>query len=208
MCCSNRWCISSGSAPPPSHVAGLVYKQGNESAPPSPKKARIDDGKAREFIKIDVDSILAHLLSLQDTKKLSHRVNHSDKERFIELKGRDTTVSQAVSLLKRSCEAYKTNTADRTNYPFIVFNGMSGLGKTRMLEEGLGLLPQAGITEPCHTALVMYGNGTPVCDFDRYLPIVASFSWRLLHGLFVEGNCKDGETRSWTSPKFLPENAA
>eukprot|EP00978_Attheya_sp_CCMP212_P043752 scaffold290907_cov53-Attheya_sp.AAC.2 len=68
---------------------------------------------------------------------------------------------------------------------------MSGLGKPRMLEEGLDLLLQAEISEPYHTALVMYGNGTSVIEVDRDLPIVASFSWRLLHVLFLDGNCTD-----------------
>jgi hypothetical protein len=155
-----------------------------------------------------VDSIIEHLRSFQETDKLNHRVNHSEKERFIGLEGRDKTISEAVVLLKRSYDSYAKDIADRTGYPFIVFNGMSGLGKTRMLEEGLGLLEKAGIPEPHHTALVMYGNGTPPSEDDDILEIEASFSWRLLHGLFVDGNCKAEGNISWTSSTFLPQNAA
>eukprot|EP00978_Attheya_sp_CCMP212_P043751 scaffold290907_cov53-Attheya_sp.AAC.1 len=88
----------------------------DESAPAGRKKAKIDDGKGRQSMKIDVDSILSHLrsCSLQDTPKLIHRANHDDTQRFIQLEGRDTTVSDAVTLLKRSHDAHEKKTADRT----------------------------------------------------------------------------------------------
>eukprot|EP00978_Attheya_sp_CCMP212_P003857 scaffold8203_cov57-Attheya_sp.AAC.7 len=174
-------------------ATALQELERNESAPAGPKKAKIDDRKGRQSMKIDVDSILLHLRSLQDTPKLIHRVNHDDTERFIELEGRDKTVSDAVTLLKRRHEAYEKNTVDRTKFPFIVFSGMSGLGITPILEEGLDLLSQAGIREPYHTALVMYGNGTGPKPLDNRGVLFVAI---------------DGERLSWLSRKFLPENAA
>ena len=57
-----------------------------------------------------------------------------------------------------------------------------------MLEEGERMFDLARIPSARLGALVLYYNRHPPQPTERLMTIKASFSWRLLHRLFLEGN--------------------
>ena len=63
------------------------------------------------------------------------------------------------------------------------------------------------VPNPWLGLVVTYGNGHGVAEQDRILSIAASFGWRMLHRMFVDGNSKDLASSQWTSEGFLPSNA-
>jgi hypothetical protein len=95
--------------------------------------------------------------------------------------------------LESAAEAFKVlskpiGTTDRAQPKIPVCSGLSGLGKTRMLEEWERVFDLAKIPQNRLGALVLYYNGHMPQPIERLMTIEASFSWRLLHRLFIEGN--------------------
>ncbi|KAF0714876.1 hypothetical protein As57867_003635, partial [Aphanomyces stellatus] len=96
----------------------------------------------------------------------------------------------------------QTTKADRK---IPVCAGLSGLGKSRMLEEWENIFDLAKIHGPRLGALVLYYNGHKPHVIEASMTIEASFSWRLLHRLFIEGN--GVEFSKWFN-ECLPQNGA
>ncbi|KAF0702597.1 Aste57867_7773 [Aphanomyces stellatus] len=96
----------------------------------------------------------------------------------------------------------QTTKADRK---IPVCAGLSGLGKSRMLEEWENIFDLAKIHGPRLGALVLYYNGHKPHVIEGSMTIEASFSWRLLHRLFIEGN---GVQFSKWFNECLPQNGA
>ncbi|KAG9405243.1 hypothetical protein AC1031_004351 [Aphanomyces cochlioides] len=83
--------------------------------------------------------------------------------------------------------------------------GLSGLGKSRMLEEWENMFDLADIHEPRLGALVLYYNGHKPHVIEGSMTMEASFSWRILHRLFIEEN--GVEFSKWFN-ECLPKNGA
>lgn len=161
-------------------------------------------------VDMSTSEVLRYLLSLQARPQLRrHDAIHNEEELALPLHGREAA-EQAI------CEAFTKRRKflslarppdDRICYPMVVCSGMSGLGKTRMLEEWPRLFTRAGIDGATLGVFLSYGNGHSPKDFEKQMPIEAAFSWRLLHRLFVEDNFKDPANSAWDDPSFLPSNA-
>lgn len=77
---------------------------------------------------------------------------------------------------------------DHNSRPIPVCSGLSGLGKTRMLEEGDAILTRCGILDKKMCVIVPYFDGHGPQPVETTMTIEASFAWRLLHRVFIEGN--------------------
>ncbi|CAK4124127.1 unnamed protein product [Aphanomyces euteiches] len=101
-------------------------------------------------------------------------------------------IQSATKCYMTIIEASTTTAIDRTKRTIPVCSGMSGLGKTRMLEEGLLILrnvwKETGL-EDDFNCIVPYSNGFTPAPVERTMSIEASFSWRLLFRFFLDANC-------------------
>lgn len=133
-----------------------------------------------------------------------HCVPHvlTETSRSFALSGRDEA-------LKSAAEAFQilsmpVATTNRCQREIPVCSGLPGLGKTRMLEEWERIFDLAEIPPTRLGALMLYNNDHNPHSVEKLITIEASFSWRLLHQLFLEGN--GPEFRVFMS-KMLPNNA-
>ncbi len=157
-----------------------------------------------------VHGVLSHIVSLQREPNLRMPdIIHDANELAFVLQDRDDAERAFCDAFGRRRAALMTvpHPLDRTKYPAVVFSGLKGLGKTRMLEEWPRLFKAAGIPEPHLGVLVMYGNGHGPQLFENEMPIEAAFSWRMLHRLLLEDNVKNTGAAIWHKPEYLPANA-
>ncbi len=157
-----------------------------------------------------VEGVLGYLVGLQREPKMRlPDVIHDSVELALQLCGRKAADQVMVEAFQTRRESLLMlpPPGDRTLYPMVVCSGMSGLGKTRMLEEWSRLFRDAQIPEPNLGVFVSYGNGHGPKPFENRMPIEAAFGWRMLHRLFVEDNWKESATELWCERGFLPSNA-
>ena len=126
----------------------------------------------------------------------------SETKRSFALSGRDDALNSAAKAFKNLVKDFEAS--DRIERKIPVCSGLSGLGKTRMLEEWERIFDLAEIPSPRLGALVLYYNGHAPESKENAMPIEASFSWRLLHRLFLERN---GPKFSKFMSTMLPKNA-
>ena len=126
----------------------------------------------------------------------------SETSRSFVLSGRDKALNSAAKAFKAMSEPIEA--FDHTMRRIPVCFGISGLGKTRMLEEWERVFDLAEIPSTRLGALVLYDNGYTPQSTEESMPIEASFSWRLLHRLFLDGS---GPTFSDFMDAMLPNNA-
>jgi hypothetical protein len=96
---------------------------------------------------------------------------------------------------------------DRIKHPIMVCCGLSGLGKTRMLEEWDMYWERARVTGTRVAVLVLYENGHGLRTLDGTIGWEASVAWRFLHRVFLEDNM-DGVLFDEWFRKDLPANAS
>jgi hypothetical protein len=151
-----------------------------------------------------VDSIHGFLVSQMNDPNQFHCVPHvlGETSRSFALSGRDEALKSAARAFKVLSQSI--GTTDRIQRKIPVCSGLSGLGKTRMLEEWERIFDLAEIPQTRLGALVLYYNGHMPQPTERLMTIEASFSWRLLHRLFIEGN---GDGFAAFMKKRLPKNA-
>jgi len=162
----------------------------------------------KHHVDMSVNGILQFLHSLQSQRKLRRRdMLHNEEELNLELHGRKEAEDVMVTMFRQRRENFmkEPQPEDRMLYPMPVCSGMSGLGKTRMLEEWPRLFELAGIPQPWLGVFSTYANGHAPHEFEQTMPIQPAFGWRMLHRLFVEGNTA-GQHGRWNS-LFLPCNA-
>jgi hypothetical protein len=124
----------------------------------------------------------------------------STVELSFKLCGREDAISSAASCFQNIAKA----DGAREDRKIPICGGISGLGKSRLLEEWQAIFDAANIPHPRFGALVMYFNGHAPQPVEKFMTIEASFSWRLLHHLFIEGN---GLNFSDFLNEHLPSNA-
>jgi hypothetical protein len=151
-----------------------------------------------------VDSIHDFLVSQMHDPNKFHCVPHvlGETSRSFALSGRDDALESAAEAFKVLSNPDKTT--DRAQRKIPVCSGLSGLGKTRMLEEWERVFDLAKIPQTRLGALVLYYNGHMPQAIEKNMTIEASFSWRLLHRLFIEGN---GDGFADFMKNRLPRNA-
>ena len=110
----------------------------------------------------------------------------SEPSRSFALCGRDDALNSAANAFQAISEPIEA--FDHTMRRIPVCFGISGLGKTRMLEEWERIFDLAEIPSPRLGALVVYDNGHAPQSAEDSMPIEASFSWRPLYRLFLERN--------------------
>eukprot|EP00978_Attheya_sp_CCMP212_P033894 scaffold139166_cov47-Attheya_sp.AAC.1 len=180
----------------------------------TPKKQKLSGGIDSligvHTVECTLDGVATYIVGLQTTPKLDTDAVtlHTATDRAFHLEDREDTKQSFIASLKKRIESFGLEKLpeDRTKFPMPVFSGMTGLGKTRMLEEWKGIFVDANVSEPFLGVLVTYGNGHSANKLDELLPIQAGFSWRMLHRLFLENNCAP-EYNKWNSLNFIPENA-
>ncbi|KAG7375880.1 hypothetical protein PHYBOEH_001958 [Phytophthora boehmeriae] len=103
------------------------------------------------------------------------------------LVGREKTIDTASECFKKIITHARSTATDRNQVPMPV---CSGLGKTRMLEEGGTILERMKLDpKDVVRVIVPYFNGFSPQSVERSMPIEASFSWRLLYRFFLDNNC-------------------
>ncbi|KAF4146719.1 hypothetical protein GN958_ATG04098 [Phytophthora infestans] len=107
-----------------------------------------------------------------------------------QLVGREKALMKTAKCFLNIIARSGTASTDRTEQVVPVCSGISGLGKTRMLEEGGTILQEMGL-DPDHVVrvIVPYYNGFSPQPVEETMPIAASFSWRLLYRFFLDKNC-------------------
>ncbi|KAF0718239.1 Aste57867_1808 [Aphanomyces stellatus] len=132
---------------------------------------------------------------------LPHELSKSDLA--FRLSGRDIVLQRAAKCMQELSRP--TIETSKVSRKIPVCAGMQGLGKSRMLEEWETIFDLAGIEGPRLGVIVFHSNGHEPQAIEKSMTIEASFSWRLLHRLFIEGNGKTFE--KWLC-ECLPRNAA
>ena len=130
------------------------------------------------------------------------------------LEGRQQAMTTIENCLRKIFQSATNGKSDRRDYPFPVCSAMSGIGKTRLLDEWVQKFNNdadvwSDIQFPPkqrRLALILsYGNGHSVVSEERSMSAHAGFAWRLLYAIFLERNSKlNGWQRFWT---LLPRNA-
>ena len=159
---------------------------------------------------MEENAILDYIKHLQQQPLMApdHTFILDERDMELPLTCREEAMKTTLSVFGKRKEAYEERKGkDRTLFPIVVYSGMPGLGKTRMLEEWKNIFEQIGITSNMYGVVITYGNGEAPKPFEENMKIEASFGWRLLHRLFIEGNYNDRSYRSWYSKRFLPSNA-
>ena len=127
------------------------------------------------------------------------------KDGLVELCARE----ESVAFISKIMEARKTrlinSVFDMKAFPVPVCSGLSGLGKTRLLDEWPTYFARAGIEGARLGVLVMYANGHSLTRADAALSVEAAFAWRLLHRAFLEENGAD--FAEFFNMTVLPANA-
>jgi hypothetical protein len=124
---------------------------------------------------------------LDSNKYLSLPHILSVQKRAVKFSGRESAISQAATKFNIFKDPFGTSKEDRK---IPVASGLSGLGKTRLLEEWEDIFNLAEIPQPRCGILIPYYNGHNPQPVEGSMSIEASFSWRLLHRVFIEGNGK------------------
>ncbi|KAI3645137.1 hypothetical protein MP228_011301 [Amoeboaphelidium protococcarum] len=155
-------------------------------------------------IAMDCSSLLEFLeRQMSDSTKFNSIPHVLSKDHMMfPLSGRDDALKHAAECLRVISQPI-TSTS-RTDRRIPVCAGLSGLGKTRMLEEWEQIFDLAGIPQTTRLGvLVLYYNGYMPHPVERRMTIEASFAWRLLHRCFIDGN-GDGFAEWFT--ESLPVN--
>ena len=156
-----------------------------------------------ERISLDAPSLLEFLeRQMVDPTRFHCKPHVLRREALaISLCGRDDALNQAAYCMRNM--SLPLEEIDKALLKVPVCSGLSGLGKTRMLEEWERVFDLADIPETRLGVLVLYHNGHMPHPVERKMLIEASFAWRLLHRCFIEGNGDD--FASWFT-ESLPVN--
>ena len=139
-------------------------------------------------VEMKVDALLGYVEGFQRELKVRRRdVLHNKQELSLELLGRKAALDSTVHAFEKRKTAFSQSRRpdDHTCYPIVVYSGMPGLGKTRMLEECERAFAAANIKLDV-SVLISYGKERRVRKMEEKMSIEASFGWWLLHRLFVE----------------------
>ena len=180
---------------PPASIDAMDVDDDQQLPSPEPKGERID---------LDASSLLGFLERQMINPNRFHCVPHVIRSEClaIQLCGRDDALNKAAVCMEAISKPI-TSVSDRINRKIPVCSGLSGLGKTRMLEEWEHIFDLACIPESRLGVLVLYHNGHMPHPVERKMGIEASFAWRLLHRCFIEGN---GEVFARWFTESLPKN--
>ncbi|KAF0684711.1 Aste57867_23327 [Aphanomyces stellatus] len=156
------------------------------------------DGDSRPRVSNNCKALLSFMESemiQKDAIISSPHILHEESLQF-RLTGREEAIQSATICYTMIIEASMTTAIDRTKRTIPVCSGISGLGKTRMLEEGKlilrKVLKEKGLEDEFNCiacVIVPYYNGYSPKPVEQTMSIEASFSWRLLFRFFLAENC-------------------
>lgn len=126
----------------------------------------------------------------------------TEKDLMFKLCGREIAIVEAAELY--SDINNRRWTISHSNRAIPVCSGMSGTGKTRMLEEWERIFDKAKIGPHRLGIIVPFDKEFDVTPVENLLKIEASLAWRLLYRCFLHGNSLDFKT--WMDTR-LPYNA-
>eukprot|EP00732_Lithocolla_globosa_P002421 Lithocolla_globosa_v1_NODE_1577_length_2471_cov_446.691639.p1 type:complete len:745 gc:universal NODE_1577_length_2471_cov_446.691639:92-2326(+) len=188
----------------------------DSESPFTPKKAKVNHDSdttspkqpTGEEVTLEVTQLLKWLKKhMNEENKFLSRPHVLEKKGLqVSLQGRKDAMNRAKELLKNLCDVQlarvtnQTSGFDRTKHRIPVCSGMSGLGKTRLLEECGVIYPEG------RSLIVSYGNGHSLRTVEHSMGISASFSWRLLYAFFLDGNCQHAFSEFFR--RVLPRNAS
>ncbi|KAE8907100.1 hypothetical protein PF005_g8071 [Phytophthora fragariae] len=171
-----------------------------------PTSVSVDEPLGSEVDLDSCDDLLAFLESDMADKEaiISRPHNWTDESLDFRLVGREQAIDTASECFNNIIKNAKNAALDRTQVAMPVCSGISGLGKTRMLEEGGKILQQVTKLDPKHvvSVIVPYCDGFNPEPVEQSMSIQASFSWRLLYRFFLDYNCSHSfqEWFTWRLP--------
>jgi hypothetical protein len=128
--------------------------------------------------------LMEHIENCQESPKIGLNAAqvHSDEDKAIDLQSRQTTLKGLTALIAERWKWLSQHPmcSDHTKYSMPVFSGMTGLGKTRMVEEWKLAFKGASIRTDSDTAVIVwYANGTGVCQKHESLRVMrgVDMSW-------------------------------
>ncbi|KAE9347406.1 hypothetical protein PR003_g6953 [Phytophthora rubi] len=171
-----------------------------------PTSVSVDEPLGSEVDLDSCDDLLAFLESdMADKEAIISRPHIlTDESLDFRLVGREQAIDTASECFNNIIKNAKNAALDRTQVAMPVCSGISGLGKTRMLEEGGKILQQVTKLDPKHvvSVIVPYCDGFNPEPVEQSMSIQASFSWRLLYRFFLDYNCSHSfqEWFTWRLP--------
>ena len=155
---------------------------------------------------------------MNDTTKLvpqPYLLNPANELKY-SLQDRNEAMKEGRELLSTIFQSSANKVTSRANFPIPVCSAMSGIGKSRLLDEFVklflndsttaGAFP-AAIPPSSRLALVLsYGNGHFVTKEEKSMGSAAAFAWRLLYAVFLDKNTSNLHWESFW--RRLPANAA
>jgi hypothetical protein len=166
------------------------------SPSPTPKGPRVE---------MNEEAVLAFLENeMRDPKKFNslQHIIKSGGRRF-RLIGREEAIKEAATCMQVFSRPSSVTDKEVRRIP--VCSGLSGLGKTRMLEEWNAIFDKARIGPHRLGILVPYIHGFSITPVENSMNIGASLSWRLLYRCFLFNNSVI--FTKWMQTR-LPSNAA
>lgn len=163
---------------------------------------------------LSADSLLQWFQSQQrDASKLNSRPFHypkegpgsSGKDGSVELCAREEAVAFISTMMESRQNCFVNSDFDQKAFPIPVCSGLSGLGKTRLLDEWPTYFERAKIKGARMGVLMTYANGHGLTGADGALSVEAAFAWRLLHRAFLLDN--GSEFADFFTRITLPANA-
>jgi hypothetical protein len=130
-----------------------------------------------------IDCILSQFMDENGSMNMELNSLPAD-EMMIPLVEREDCIRKLRTVFQLWTESYEAKSKGRTGYIIPVLVGISGVGKTRLLNEYKQYLPSMPLLVAVQ---VQYFNGHSMNGADLELPIVQTFSLRLLHWFFKEG---------------------
>lgn len=151
------------------------------------KRAAIDSGRHHRCFAATYEGVLAFLGGdMIDPNKVSAMTPNEETERpKFALIGREDAID---TTMKCFTQITTSASSDFPNTLIPVCYGMSGMGKTRMLEEGVNIMKRMEL-ENVFGVIVPYDGNFEPQPVESSMSIATSFSWRLLFRFFLEGNC-------------------
>ncbi|KAI3659722.1 hypothetical protein MP638_005196 [Amoeboaphelidium occidentale] len=156
------------------------------------------------YLSMDKDALLEFLeKQMKDPKKFNCAPRTlTENDLKFKLCGRERAIARAAKVYSNFNNRSWTILNRCRAIP--VCSGLSGTGKTRMLEEWERIFDKAGIGPHRLGIIVPYDKEFDVTPVENLLKIEASLAWRLLYRCFLHGNSSDFKT--WMDTR-LPYNA-
>jgi hypothetical protein len=152
------------------------------------RKGRVPDGILQSPIKkqnldVDFQSVLEQLDKSLSDVVLDNQFCLDETSRRIPLLGREETLAESKEALEN---LFKYRHSEKDLRPILVFNGRSGIGKSRMLDECVRILQERHPEDIVISRVVSFGSGSGTMLLTKEREFISEgkvqqvLSWRLI----------------------------